>query len=208
MNFRGRNSVRLRDRKFLCAASCCAGFPDAVDVSPHEPDDRREETQLNNEMKAMEPLVETRVGMPRFAESHTHVGQGVTPGPRADECVEMEPQLRHFCDTGRKCYEGAHDWKQAAEKNGNGAVLLKEMRHPVKIVMAHQNPSTVAHHKRTPACCSDPISDHRPDIAANRAGSGGPQQVEAPRVDQVAGEGHNDFAGKWDTGGFDAHQSG
>src|SRR6476620_3611416 len=118
----------------------------------------------------------------------------------------MKAKLRHARDAGRKRDEGAHHWKQTTKQDSDGAVLLEELRHAVEIVMAHEHPAAIALNQRTPARGSYPVSKDGTHVAANGAGGGDPEQAEAARVDEVPGEGHDDFAGKRDAGGLDAHQ--
>ena len=120
----------------------------------------------------------------------------------------MKAQLRHSGDARRKRNEGADHGQQAPEQNGDGAVLLEEVRHAVEVVMAHQHPAAVALDQRTTARGADPVRNHGAKVAADGAGRGDPEKAEASRVDQVAGEGHDDFAGERDAGRFDAHQGG
>ena len=50
------------------------------------------------------------------------------------------------------------------------------------------------------------LAGDRGHIAADGTCGGGPEEGEAAGINQIAGEGHDDFAGKRDAGGFDTHQ--
>ena len=74
--------------------------------------------------------------------------------------------------------------------------FLKEPRHAVQIVLAHQHPVAVALHQRPSALRANPIRDRRAKIAAHRARRRHQKQIEAPQVNQVAGKRHDDFRRK------------
>ena len=53
---------------------------------------------------------------------------------------------------------------------------------------------------------SHPVRDGRPQVAADGARRGHPQELKAPRVHQIAGERHDDFRGQRNAGRLDAHE--
>src|ERR1700723_2114916 len=78
-------------------------------------------------MEAMEDLFEARVGLPGCAELHADVGEGVAPGPGADEGVDVEAELVHLRDTGGEGDECADDRQHATYKHSDGAEAGEEM---------------------------------------------------------------------------------
>lgn len=166
---------------------------EAVEMRPHKPDDRRYQGKLNDQVKTMKRLFKARVGVPLFAELHAGIGQAKAPRPRSNKGVDVKAELRHARDAGGKRDEGADYRQEAPQKNGDGAVLLKEARHAIEVVVTHQDPSAIALDERTASGSADPISEDGAYVAADGAGCGCPEEAEAAGVNQVAGEGHDDF---------------
>ncbi len=54
------------------------------------------------EMEAVEDLFEAGVGIPSGAQLHADVGEGVAPGPGADEGIDMEAELFIFATPAGK----------------------------------------------------------------------------------------------------------
>ena len=63
--------------------------------------------------------------------------------------------------------------------------------------MAQKNPFAIPLHQRTAAFCADPVCDRRTEITAHRSGKRHHQQMEAPQINQVAGERHDEFRRDW-----------
>src|SRR6202044_3703209 len=94
---------------------CRFALPPLAQVAPDKPHDPRDQGEFYRKMKAMEPLVEARVSVPRLAQFHAGRGERKAPRPRADECVEMKFALRHFGNPSGERDEGAHHGEQSAE---------------------------------------------------------------------------------------------
>ena len=76
-----RNSVLPQGCDLPRLGSRFTGLAEAVNVRPHEPDDRGEQAQLDDEMKTVKRLRKSRVGVPRFTELHAGVSKRKAPGP-------------------------------------------------------------------------------------------------------------------------------
>src|SRR6202167_1238904 len=75
-------------------------------------------------------------------------------------------------------------------------------------MVVEENEAAVASNEGATAPGAHPVGDGGTDVAAEGAGGGDQEKVEAAGVDQVAGEGHDDFGGEGDAGRLDRHEEG
>jgi len=92
----------------------------------HEVDDSDDEGDDDDEIKAMQYVLEAGIGVPAVAEGCANVGEDVAPGPGADKGVKVKLAARHTGNSGGQGDEGAHDGEQASDEYGDAAVLLEE----------------------------------------------------------------------------------
>src|SRR5258707_4848977 len=102
----------------------------------------------------------------------------------------VEAQLWHLCDSGRKRNERAHDRQQACDENGDAAALLKIMRRAVEVARVQEHVFAKALDHRPSTVEADPVRDSRTDVAADRACRRDEKKIEATGRDQVARNGH------------------
>jgi len=95
------------------------GADAVLPVGDDEPEETGDEDEFDTEVEALEDGFETRVGVELRAELHADVGEHVTPGPGADEGVDVETELVHLCYASGKGDEGANDGEHASDEDGD-----------------------------------------------------------------------------------------
>ncbi len=177
-------------------------------VGGDEPDDEGEEDEFYAEVEAVEDFLEAGVGVPTVAELHADVGEGEAPGPGAEKGVEVEAALGHAGDAGGKGDKGSDDGEETAEGDGAAAVLLKELLGAVEVVAAEEEEAAEALDGGSASPVADPIGRDGAEVAADGAGGGDEEELGGGGAEDKAGEGHDDFGGEGDAGGFDGHEQG
>ena len=168
-----------------------------------EPDDPGQQQDSDDRVEFMEVLAERA---PVLAEFHAEVGQRETPGPRSEESIDVEFAARHAGDSGGQRDKCADHGQQARNEHGHISPALKEAVSPVQFAAAHQDPASVALDQRASAVAADFVGDERAQIASDRAGRRRPDQLHRAGIDEVAGEGHDQFGRQRNARGLNRHE--
>jgi hypothetical protein len=92
---------------------------------------------------------------PVFGELHSRIGEAEAPGPRAEECIEVEAEARHARDSRGKRDEGADDGEKASDEDCDLAVFVEEAIGEFEVVFVEQDVTAVFLDERTSAEVSD-----------------------------------------------------
>ena len=133
-------------------------------VGSDKPEECGNENKFDREMEAVEDGLETGIAVPGCAEFHADPRERVAPWPRADKGIDVEAELVHLCDAGRKGDEGADDGQHAADENSDGTVSVEEAVDKVKIAATEEEIAAVAFDHGASAACADPIGRDRAKI--------------------------------------------
>ena len=118
----------------------------------------------------------------------------------------MEAKLVHPGDARRQRDEGAHDRKQSADQHGDRTVLFEEGGRAVEVMGAEQHEAAEALDCGTASPGSDPVRDHRAQVAPDSARCPHEIEIEVAEIDLVAGKRHDDLGWQRNTGRLDRHQ--
>ncbi len=175
-------------------------------MRPDEPDDAGDENQLHSQVKAVEELLEARIGVPLAAEFHADVGEGVAPGPGADEGVDVEADLVHLRDTGGKGDEGANDGEHAADEHGDGTEAGEEVIDQVEVAPAEEEIAAVALDHGAASASADPVGGDGAEVGGQGRDGRKDDEVQLRVGEGPACQRHDDF--RWDrnAGGLDGHE--
>ncbi len=145
--------------------------------------------------------------VPAFPQFLACVCQGKAPRPRAHKCINVKSKLRHPGNSRRKRDKGTHHRQKPRQQHRDRSVLVEKTSHPIQIVMAHQHPFTIALDRGRPPLARSNRQSATPHCSPllrpllSRTGSNA-------EVNQVAGEGHDDFRRQGNACRLDAHQRG
>src|SRR5512146_2108975 len=95
-------------------------------MAPNIPDDRQGEDRDDQHVEAVENLAQGRIGLPTPAELRADIGEREAPRPGAEEGIDLEFELRHAGDAGRKRNKGAHHGEEPADEHGDAAETVEE----------------------------------------------------------------------------------
>src|SRR5580704_9767031 len=120
----------------------------------------------------------------------------------------MKSPSRHASNSCGQSDEGADYRQQPGYEDGEISPAGEKSIGPIQFAPAHQNPAAVFFYQRTAAVASDLVCDQRSQVATDGSGGGDPKELHCALVDQVAGEGHDQFGGQGYAGRFDGHEEG
>ena len=141
-----------------------------------------------------------------LADLHAHPAESQAPGKGADERVGDELPHWHARHAGGKGDEGADNGQEARDEHGDLAAPLEKALRPGQVLGVHEDVLAVLLDQRPPSVLPRVVGGNGPDHAADGAGEGDPEEREASRADQVAGERHDHLARERDAGALDPHE--
>ena len=144
-----------------------------------EPEEGGDDDGFDAEVEAVEDLLEAGVGVQGGAEVHADVGEGVAPGPGADEGVEVEAQLVHLGDAGGEGDEGADDGEHAADEDGDGAEAEEEVVDEVEVAAGEEEVAAVALDHGASAAGADPVGGDGAEVGGERGDGGEEDELRA-----------------------------
>src|SRR5580698_2423186 len=108
----------------------------------------------------------------------------------------MEFQARHASDSGGQRNERSNDRQQARDQDGDGTAPLEKAVGDVELTFAQKDVAAETLDQRTSPEVTDFVSQHRSQVAAQRAPGGDGDERKPAGVNQVAGERHDDLRRK------------
>ena len=168
--------------------------------------DRRDQHDADRGIGLVEERLQPRVAVPLVAQHHADPREQQAERPAADEGIDVERDQLHPRHPGGEGDEGAHHRQHPPDQDRPRSPAVEEPVRQIQLARADQHVAAELLRHRPPAAPPDLIGDDRAEVAAQRPGGRGEEQVHLPGGHQIAGERHDDFGRQRDAGALDRHQ--